>query len=149
RPVETRQETLEVAGGSDVSLDVRSTHPGPILSDLQRDFTMNSINPPTGALDDAEIPPGEIELSLRCTALDVTTTAQAIFTLNRAENFGDLRQAASEFEVPGQNLVYADRQGNIGYQAPGKLPIRGAGDGYLPQPGWDSAYDWQGTIPFD
>ncbi|MDN5818425.1 MAG: penicillin acylase family protein [Yaniella sp.] len=149
RPVETRQETLEVAGGNDVSLDVRSTHHGPILSDLQRDFTMITINPPTDAVEDAEIPPGEFELSLRWTALDVTTTAQAIFTLNRAENFGDLRQAASEFEVPGQNLVYADRQGNIGYQAPGKLPIRGAGDGFLPQPGWDSAYDWQGTIPFD
>lgn len=149
RPVETRQETLEVAGGNDVSLDVRSTHHGPILSDLQRDFTMITINPPTDAVDDADIPPGEFELSLRWTALDVTTTAQAIFTLNRAENFGDLRQAASEFEVPGQNLVYADRQGNIGYQAPGKLPIRGAGDGFLPQPGWDSAYDWQGTIPFD
>src|SRR5699024_8592289 len=101
------------------------------------------------APDDAEIPAGEFELSLRSTALDFTTTVQAIFALNRAEDFGDLRQAASEFEVPGQNLVYADRQGNIGYQAPGKLPIRGAGDGYLPQPGWDSAYDWQGTIPFD
>src|SRR5699024_2148408 len=101
------------------------------------------------APDDAEIPAGEFELSLRSTALDFTTTVQAIFALNRAEDFGDLRQAASEFEVPGQNLVYADRQGNIGYQAPGKLPIRGAGDGFLPQPGWDSAYDWQGTIPFD
>src|SRR5699024_9875971 len=107
RPVETRQETLEVAGGNDVLLGVRSTHHGPILSDLQRDFTMITINPPTDAVDDAEIPPGEFELSLRWTALDVTTTAQAIFTLNRAENFGDLRQAASEFEVPGQNLVYA------------------------------------------
>ncbi|HIY86935.1 MAG TPA: penicillin acylase family protein, partial [Candidatus Yaniella excrementavium] len=149
RPVETRQETLEVAGGNDVLLDVRTTHHGPILSDLQRDFTMITINPPTDEVDDADIPPGEFALSLRWTALDVTTTAQAIFTLNRAENFGDLRQAAYEFEVPGQNLVYADRQGNIGYQAPGTLPIRGAGDGYLPQPGWDSAYDWQGTIPFD
>src|SRR5690606_8844627 len=38
---------------------------------------------------------------------------------------------------------------NIGYQAPGRLPVRGAGDGWLPQPGWDSAYDWQGFIPFD
>ncbi|WP_022869669.1 penicillin acylase family protein [Yaniella halotolerans] len=148
-PVETRQETLKVAGGNDVTLDVRATHHGPILSDLQRDFTMITISPPTDAVEDEEIPPGEFELSLRWTALDVTTTAQAIFTLNRAENFGDLRQAAAEFEVPGQNLIYADRQGNIGYQAPGTLPIRGAGDGYLPQPGWDSAYDWQGTIPFE
>lgn len=148
-PIDTRTETLKVAGGNDVELDIRSTHHGPILSDLQPDFTMITIDPPTDAMESEELPPGEFALSLRWTALDVTSTAQAIFTLNRAENFADLRQAAYEFEVPGQNLVYADTQGNIGYQAPGKLPIRGAGDGYLPQPGWDSAYDWQGTIPFE
>ena len=51
--------------------------------------------------------------------------------------------------MPAQNLIYADVDGNIGYQTPGKLPIRGAGDGSMPQPGWDSAYDWQGFIPFD
>src|SRR5699024_12560692 len=100
---------------------------------------MITINPPTDAVDDAEIPPGEFELSLRLSALDVTTTAQAIFTLNRAENFGDLRQAASELEVPGQNLVYADRQGNTGNQAPDKLLIRCACDGFVRQTGWDSA----------
>ena len=54
-----------------------------------------------------------------------------------------------QFDVPAQNLVYADVDGNIGYQTPGKLPIRGAGDGSMPQPGWDSAYDWQGFIPFE
>ena len=46
------------------------------------------------------------------------------------------------------NGVNADVTGNIGYQTPGQLPIRGAGDGSLPQPGWDSAYDWQGYVPF-
>ena len=46
-------------------------------------------------------------------------------------------------------VEYADRDGNIGYQAPGRLPLRGAGDGTMPQPGWDSAYDWTGFIPFD
>ena len=51
--------------------------------------------------------------------------------------------------MPAQNLIYADVDGNIGYQTPGKLPIRGAGDGSMPQPGWDSAYDWQGFIPFE
>ena len=51
--------------------------------------------------------------------------------------------------MPAQNLLYADVAGNIGYQTPGRLPIRGAGDGSMPQPGWDSAYDWTGYIPFD
>ena len=53
------------------------------------------------------------------------------------------------FQVPAQNLIYADTEGNIGYQAPGILPIRGKGDGSVPAPGWDSAYDWTGYIPFD
>lgn len=149
-PFETRQETFAVAGGQDQELEVRSTHHGPILSDLEPDFGQIAADPPADWYDtDAEVPLGEWALSLRWTALDVSTTAQAIFTLNRVTNFADFRQAASEFDVPGQNLMYADAEGNIGYQAPGKLPIRGAGDGYLPQPGWDSAFDWQGFIPHE
>ena len=149
-PFETRQETFAVAGGEDQELEVRSTHHGPILSDLEPDFGQIAADPPADWYEtNVEVPPGEWALSLRWTALDVSTTAQAIFTLNRVTDFADFRQAAAEFDVPGQNLMYADTEGNIGYQAPGKLPIRGAGDGYLPQPGWDSAYDWQGFIPHE
>ena len=45
-------------------------------------------------------------------------------------------------------MVYADVDGNIGYQSPGKVPIRTKGDGRWPAPGWDSAYDWKGYLPF-
>ena len=147
-PLESRKETFEVAGSDPEELEVQSTHHGPILSELEPDFELMTINPLIDEASD-EQPPGGFAISLRWTALDVTTTPQAIFTLNQATNFGEFRQAASEFEVPGQNLIYADTEGNIGYQAPGTLPIRGAGDGYLPQPGWDSAYDWQGEIAFE
>ena len=51
--------------------------------------------------------------------------------------------------MPSQNLIYADVDGNIGYQAPGAVPIRAAGDGTVPEPGWTSAYGWAGTIPYD
>ncbi|NKF33433.1 penicillin acylase family protein, partial [Pseudomonas sp. BGM005] len=88
----------------------------------------------------------EYALSLRWTALDPGTSATAIFALSTAQDFDDFRRAASLFDVPAQNLIYADVEGNIGYQAPGRLPVRGAGDGWLPQPGWDSAYDWTGFI---
>ncbi|MBL3698333.1 penicillin acylase family protein [Leucobacter luti] len=171
-PFETRSETITVAGGDPVELEVRSTGHGPIVSGLESSFTEIAADPRVGApaaggattdsagdaassaaLDPADgesdVPPGEYALSLRWTALDVSRTAEAIFTLNLAENFADFRLAASQFDVPAQNLIYADPEGNIGYQAPGKLPIRGAGDGWLPQPGWDSAYDWQGFIPFE
>ncbi|MGC5223707.1 penicillin acylase family protein [Micromonospora sp. DT81.3] len=153
-PLETRTETIEVAGGEDVQLEIRSTVHGPIVSGLTEGFTAIAGNPylsgDGGTVAAAEDPlEGEYALSLRWTALEPGTTAQAIFALNVAQDFEQFRAAAQRFDVPAQNLIYADVDGNIGYQAPGKLPVRGAGDGWMPQPGWDSAYDWKGYIPFD
>ncbi|PIO49418.1 penicillin acylase family protein [Leucobacter sp. OAMLP11] len=158
-PLQTRRETLKVAGGSDVEFEVRATGHGPVVSGLTEDFTAIAGTPRvglgTGSAERAEAPgagtdrlSGEYAVSLRWTALDPGTTAEAIFRLDRAKNYDDFRAAAEKFDVPAQNLIYADVDGNIGYQAPGRLPIRGAGDGWLPQPGWDSAYDWTGFIPF-
>ena len=64
-------------------------------------------------------------------------------------DWDDFRAAASHWYVPAQNLVYADAQGNIGYQTPGDIPIRSGYSGRFPVPGWDSAYDWTGSIPFE
>ena len=184
-PFDVRTETIEVAGGEDVELEIRETVHGPVLDGLTPEFTDLQIPPVADPVleatqdDEQESPSGPDEqagvqntgtaasgagseaggdaggyenlydVSLRWTALDAGTTAQAIFALNTAGDFADFRQAASLFDVPAQNLIYADTDGNIGYQAPGRLPIRGEGDGWLPQPGWDSAYDWQGFIPFE
>ncbi|GAA3098585.1 hypothetical protein GCM10020254_49980 [Streptomyces goshikiensis] len=71
----------------------------------------------------------------------------AVFKIDRAKDFNSFRAAARDFEVPSQNLIYADSKGatgNIGYQAPGRIPVRGAGDGRMPAPGWDSKYAWKG-----
>ncbi|GAA1857147.1 penicillin acylase family protein [Microbacterium koreense] len=152
-PLEERTETFVVAGGEDVEITVQSTVHGPIVSGLTDAFTEIAEDPFVGSADGAvaptDVPEGEYAVSLRWTALEPGTTAEAIFALDLAQDFDEFRQAASLFEVPAQNLIYADIDGNIGYQTPGRLPIRGAGDGWLPQPGWDSAYDWQGMIPFE
>lgn len=152
-PLEERTETLKVAGGDDVELVIRSTVNGPVVSGLTDDFTAIADDPSTGETDaiaaPTDAPAGEYAVSLRWTALEPGTTASAIFALNTARDFDDFRGAAALFDVPAQNLVYADVDGNIGYQTPGRLPIRGAGDGSMPQPGWDSTYAWQGYIPFE
>jgi penicillin amidase len=152
-PLETHTETFKVAGGDDVQLEVRSTANGPIVSGLTDDFTAIAENPYTGTggtvVEPTAAPEGDYAVSLRWTALQPGTTASAIFALNTAKDFDDFRGAAALFDVPAQNLIYADVDGNIGYQTPGKLPIRGAGDGSMPQPGWDSTYAWQGYIPFE
>ncbi|MDR6866974.1 penicillin amidase [Microbacterium resistens] len=150
-PLQTRKETIKVAGGDDIPLTIRSTVHGPIVSGLTDDFTAIADHPMRfGPTTDPTVAalPGEYAVSLRWTALDPGTAASAIFRLGTAQDFTEFRAAAELFDVPAQNLVYADVDGNIGYQAPGRLPIRGAGDGWLPQPGWSSAYDWRGYIPF-
>ncbi|HKT03356.1 MAG TPA: penicillin acylase family protein [Rugosimonospora sp.] len=134
RPLSIRHETIGVAGGKPVALTVRSTDNGPLLSDASDELTHIG---------------GGYAVALRWTALDPGRTVDALFALDRAADWEQFRAAAALFEVPAQNMVYADVDGNIGYQAPGRIPIRGKGDGRWPAPGWDSAYDWKGYIPFD
>ena len=145
-PMETREETIEVAGGDDVTVTVRSTRHGPVVSD--HDDQLRDVGEDAPA--DEGLPRGDgYAVALRWTALDAGRTADALFLLNMADDWDSFRDAAALFEVPSQNLVYADVEGNIGYQAPGKIPIRRSGDGRWPAPGWTEAHEWVGYIPFD
>jgi penicillin amidase len=69
--------------------------------------------------------------------------------INRAREWREFRAALSRFPGPGQNFVYADVDGNIGYQATGKLPIRANYSGDTPADGSSGDSEWQGFIPFD
>ncbi len=147
RDLDVREETIAVAGGEDVTLEVRHTHRGPLLSGVSDQLgTLAASDRVAHALDGE---PGTYGVSLAWTALTPGTTIEALFALNAAGDFDEFRDAAALFEVPAQNLVYADVDGTIGYQAPGRVPVRGAGDGRWIAPGWDSAYDWQDFVPFD
>jgi penicillin amidase len=148
-PIEKRPETIKVAGAQDVTITVRSTVHGPIMSD---------VVPAINEAGDRVVVRGATQanrfaVSLAWTALTPSTTADAIFALNTATNWDEFRAAAAQFAVPSQNLIYADTSGHIGYQAPGLIPIRrsstpGAVPGYWPSPGWDSQWDWRGFVPF-
>lgn len=142
-PLETREETFRVAGGDTETITVRSTRNGPILSDL--DDSLAKVGRSEQTTADRSI----YEVALRWTALTPEPTVEAIFALDTASNWEEFREAARKFTVPSQNLVYADREGNIGYQSPGTIPTRRTGDGRWPVPGWDPQSDWTGTIPFE
>jgi penicillin amidase len=148
----TREEVIEVAGGDPVTITVRSTGRGPIVTGIGSDFsavaegyapTVTEVEAPAEGEEETTL-----EVSLRWTALQPGRTSQAIFAMNRASDWEGFRAAAERFEVPSQNLVYADVDGNIGYQAPGRIPVRATGDGTLPLPGWTSENGWTGTIPY-
>jgi penicillin amidase len=122
-----RAEVIHVKGKPDVAFDVVTTRHGPII---------------TGLI------PGETRpIALRWTLQD--GTGQVFFDVDSAQNWNEFRKAFSGFLAPGQNVMYADVDGHIGYQATGRVPIRAAGDGSLPVKGTEDTYEWTGWIPFD
>lgn len=123
------EERIVVNGAEDVILDVRQTAHGPIINDV--------IDSQSDAL------------ALRWTVQDANPIFQSIILLNEAEDYDDFREAARYFHAPAQNMLYADVDGNIAYQLPGRIPIRADGDGLTPVPGWTGEYEWQGNIPFE
>jgi len=127
KPVEHRREVIHVKGRPDQTLDVQLTRHGPIVTALS---------------------PGETrKLALRWTLYD--GIRNPFFAVDSARNWDEFQKAFSTFDAPGQNVVYADVDGNIGYHATGKVPIRAAGDGSLPEDGSDNTHEWVGYIPFE
>jgi penicillin amidase len=141
-PLQIVKETIVVKGAAPVTIDVRISRHGPLISDA---INANSAASPRLP------PPDPIEpLALRWTALDTQdSTIAAFLGLNQARNWSDFTAALRGFIVPAQNFVYADVDGHIGYYAPGRLPIRASGNGSAAAQGWTGAAEWTGWIPFD
>jgi penicillin G amidase len=146
-PLTTRRELIGVKGEEPVGIEVRSTRHGPLLSDVHDQVRRAVVGSPTGK--EARTGGWQAGVSLRWTALRPGRTAEAIFRLNAARDWKQFRAAAELLDVPAQNLVYADVDGHIGYQAPGRIPVRREGVGEWAVPGWTSRYEWDGWIPFD
>ena len=134
-------DVIKVKGGGSEPLTIRSTRHGPLITGL--------YGPDDFASQVGPDPADSYGLALRWTALEPGHLFRAIFKINRAQNWDEFRAALSDFDAPSQNVVYADVDGNIGYQTPGHIPIRKQGDGLTPVPGWTDDYEWTGYIPFD
>ncbi len=116
-----------------ITLNVRYTGHGPLITDVDDSY----------AVDDQAV-------AFAWTAINAPEKVlEAFFGVNLAQNWKDFRAALSLYGTPSQNFIYADVDGNIGYQTPGRIPIRAKGDGQLPVPGWSGEYDWTGYVPFD
>ncbi len=134
----SRTEVIKVKGKPDVQLVVQESAHGPVVARSSQwgDHTDRAV-------------------TLEWTALKGGDTTFDAFTgLNYARNWQEFTAALSSYVAPAQNFVYADTAGNIGYYAPGRVPIRskssgqgGSWDGSLPVQG-DAAHRWTGFIPF-
>ena len=148
-PLVERDEVIRVAGEPSRLITVRSTRHGPLLSDVSAE--LSSVGANAEVEPEAPARDNGYAVALSWTALTPRPTADAIFLFNQASSWAEFRQAAARFAVPSQNLVYADREGNIGYQAPGAIPIRKGGrTGDYPAEGWRPENDWSGRqVPFE
>lgn len=91
---------------------------------------------------------GEV-MTLKWAAAEPGAVADVFLDIDRARSADEFKQAISSFGGPGQNFVYADVDGNIGYHASGKLPIRRDYSGDIPVDGSSGKFEWDGFIPFD
>ncbi len=133
-PIETRDEEIRVGRDSIVHCIVRSTHHGPIVTDIQT------------PLKKARIP---FVASMRWTGTEISDQIDAFHSIDVAGNWKEFVAGVRKFSGPGQNFVYGDTAGNIGYWCGVKLPIRGAVNSTLPLPGWEAEAEWKGFVPFD
>lgn len=139
-----RTEIIRVKGAPDVALKVRETRHGPVISDVhpQAAGTMRSRR-----LGERYV------LAFQWAAMRTEdATVRAAFGINHAHDWASFVAAVRETGAPQQNMVYADVDGNVGYIAPGRVPVRRPDNdlhGLAPAPGWDARYDWTGWVPFE
>ncbi len=127
----TLDEVILVRGADPICKTVRFSRNGPIVDE---------ILPAEAA--------GTGPVSLRWLGNTNCGWLTSLLGMDRACSVSDLREATREWRVPTWSLVIADREGHIGYQAVGGIPVRGVWErGY--RPGWDPAHAWQGLIPFE
>jgi penicillin amidase len=127
---EIRHETIHVRGKPDVAMDVVVTRHGPVV---RRDGASASGR----------------AYALRWTALEPGGLDFGFPLLGRAKNWDDFIEITRHIAGPGQNTIYADVDGNIGFTIPARIPVRANGNGALPVAGDTDDYEWKGYIPFD
>jgi penicillin amidase len=130
---DVRREIIKVKNRADVTFNVRATRHGPLISDLdpERYLHRRFAIAWTGFLPDDRSP-------------------EAFLKMNRAKDASAFKEALRDFHTPQQNVVFADTDGNIGFVAAGRVPVRRniANESLFPAPGWIDDYGWTGALSF-
>ena len=123
-------ETIRVKGKDPVETEILLTRHGPILNTISEGADARAV-------------------AAKWAFNEGLQPARAVYLLAKARDIDDVKNALQYWELPSQNFVFADTNGNIGYWCCATVPLRAKGDGFLPVPGWTGDYDWQGYLPFD
>lgn len=136
--ITTEIDSFTVKGSSNFVFEKRKTHRGPIVSDIHQ---FNILFP--------EEKSNTATISMRWTGLDFSDDLFAALSINKAKDWNTFKEALRYFTVPGQNFVYADIEGNIGYVCAAKLPLRKFSSPTLVYDGTTDQFDWNGYVPYE
>lgn len=138
KPLSFSKDTIFVKDSANVELEIVKTHRGPIITDIN----------PVNVLFPNEYQ-NKAKLSMRWTALEFSDEFFGLISVNKSKNWNEFKNAVKNFTVPGQNFVYGDKEGNIGFIAAAKLPIRNSQNPSLVFDGTTDANDWKGFVPYE
>jgi penicillin amidase len=135
-PMTVREEELHIKGIDTAQyVTIRSTHHGPIITDIKTNLKRAEFL---------------FVASMRWTGAEMSDQVEAFNRINKAKNWDEFLRGVKEFSGPGQNFVYGDAKGNIGYWCGVKLPMRSRQySTTLPLTGWTKETEWQGFVPFE
>ncbi len=134
----TVDDTIMVKDSVDVVFQIRKNHRGPIISDIH---PYNKMFP--------NVEQSNVDISMRWTALEASNENNAFALVNSATNWDEFRNGLKNFDAPGQNFVYADVEGNIGYKAGVKLPKRKSNSTSFVYDGTSTTNDWTSFVDFN
>jgi penicillin amidase len=130
------EDTIKVRNAGAVPIEIKSTHRGAIISNIHPyTFVFNK--------DESTYP----SISMRWLGNDFSDEMDAFMKINKAKNWKEFKSAVEKFNIPGQNFVYADKEGNIGYVFGGAVPIRNTNSTTFVFDGSISKNDWKGFVP--
>ncbi|MEP0862093.1 MAG: penicillin acylase family protein [Ignavibacterium sp.] len=138
KPLEIIKDTIKIKNQKPETIEIRKTHRGPIISDIHPfTFVYNEDGTRYNAM------------SMKWLGNLFSDEMLAFLKINKAKNFNEFKEAVGYFAIPGQNFLYADKQGNIGFVMGAKIPIRSTSASTIINDGTNSVNDWKGFVPKD
>lgn len=133
KSIELINDTVWVKDSAFVPFTIRKTHHGPAVNEI---YPLESF-----ASSDF--------ITMQWTGFEMSDELYALYLVNTSHHWQSFLNGVKEFTVPGQNFVYADSDGNIGYHPGVRLPKRSSNNPTVPFEGWTGSHEWQGFIPFE
>ncbi|MFO7560930.1 MAG: penicillin acylase family protein [Desulfobacterales bacterium] len=136
-PFEIIPETLKIkdsdadSGYREEKITIRLSRRGPVISHVLPGFRTDKV------------------VTMRWSMFESMNPSLGFTSLLKSKTVDDIRESLKEVTTTALNFVFADKNGNVGWQTTGRLPVRSQGEGLIPYPVKDSRDNWERWIPFE